>query len=690
MPKYHIGIDIGGTFTDCFVTDGARAWSAKAATTPAALEEGLLESLRLAAEDARLALGDLLGDAAHFALGTTSVTNVLAELRGARTGLVTTRGFADLFTMARGHRLGRDGMSYFLPEIVPRERVAEVPERIDAQGRILAALDRKAARRAIRQLVESERLDALAICLLWSCRNPVHEIEVQRIALDLHPKLFVTRSSEVFPVIREYERMTATVLNAYSGRAFSTFLGAIEHGLRGHGLAVPISIMQSNGGTFSAEEALRLPVHLAQSGPVAGVVGARRLGLAIGRSNLITADLGGTSYDVCLIQDGEPVTKARAEIAGLWTGLVTVDVGSIGAGGGSLAWIDSRGMLQVGPRSAGADPGPVCYRRGGTVPTLTDALVALGYIDPERFLGGRMKLDPAVAIRALGALGRPLGLDALSTAAGVYTIALDNMSLATRALLTEKGYDPRDFSLVSYGGGGSLFTALIARELGAREVVVPRLASVFSAFGAAGADVRRDAARTVLERMPVAATLLERTFAELESVVQSELERQSAGIPVDVEREADLRFVRQNWEVTVSVPAGTIEAAAAGRLESAFLDKYERLYGKGLALREAGIELVTCRAIGRGRIPKPDLPRRPLGPSDASGAARNSREVWIPGADGTLSPGEIEIFDGPRLEPGMRLRGPAVIEHADTTIFVPSGMAGSIDELDNCVIEEAR
>jgi N-methylhydantoinase A len=690
MRRYHIGIDIGGTFTDCFATDGIRAWSAKAPTTPAALEKGLVESLRRAAESAGLGLTALLADTAHFALGTTSVTNVLAEKRGAVTGLVTTRGFADLFTMARGHRLGRDGMSEFLPEIVPRERVAEVPERIDAQGRILTALDRKAAGRILRRLVDGEGIEALAICLLWSCRNPIHEIEVERIASSLYPKLFITRSSEVFPVVREYERMTATVLNAYTGRAFSAFLAAIDRGLRAHGLGVPISIMQSNGGTFSAEEALRLPVHLAQSGPVAGVVGAQRLGRTMGRANLITADLGGTSYDVCLIDDGEPVTKARAEIAGLWTGLVTIDVTSIGAGGGSLAWIDSRGMLQVGPRSAGAVPGPVCYGRGGTIPTLTDALVALGYIDPERFLGGQMKLDAKSATRALATLGEGLGLDASAAAAGIYTIALDNMALATRALLTEKGYDPRDFSLVSYGGGGSLFTALVARELGAREVIAPRLASVFSAFGAAGADVRRDAAKTILERMPVTASVLDAAFVELDGRVRAELERQSGAIGIDIEREADLRFVRQNWEVTVSVPLGTIDEHAIAALESAFVEKYERLYGKGLALREAGIEVVTCRAVGRGRVVKPELPRRPLGPGDATPAARISREVWVPGADGMLSPAEVTIFDGPGLRPGMQLRGPAVIEHPDTTIFVPAGMIASIDELESSVITEER
>jgi N-methylhydantoinase A len=688
MAAHHIGIDIGGTFTDCFVTDGERSWSAKAPTTPAALDQGLLESLRRAADAAGMNLAALLHDTVHFGLGTTSVTNVLAEQRGARTGLLITRGFGDLFTIARGHRLGRDGMSEPLPELVPRERVAEVPERIDASGRILLALDRRAARRAVRRLVEEQDIEALAICLLWSCRNPAHEIELERIVRGAHPRLFVTRSSDVFPVVREYERMTATVLNAYSWRAFSTFLQQIERGLRAGGLTVPIAIMQSSGGTFSAAEALRLPVHLAQSGPVAGVVGAQRIGAAAGRPNLITADLGGTSYDVCLIENGEPATTARAEIAGLWTGLVMVDVTSIGAGGGSLAWIDSRGMLQVGPRSAGADPGPVCYARGGRTPTLTDALLVLGHLDANRFLDGRMKLDEAAARRATRALGATIGLDPMETAGGIYRIALANMTLATRGLLSERGTDPRDFALLSYGGAASLFTAQIARELGVREVVVPRWASVFSAFGAAGADVRRDRAHTLLLRLPVDGATLQRTFDELEAQVRRDIRAQSDA-PIEVTREADLRFVRQNWEVTVTVAPGAIDERAIAGLEQAFLDRYERLYGRGLALRESGIELVTCRAVGFGRVGKPDIPRRALGAGDPAAAARSSREAWVAAtADGALEPREVAVFDGARMRPGMRVEGPALVEHGDTTIFVPPAMVARIDELESCVIAE--
>ncbi|MGH7820914.1 MAG: hydantoinase/oxoprolinase family protein, partial [Candidatus Binatia bacterium] len=406
------------------------------------------------------------------------------------------------------------------------------------------------------------------------------------------------------------------------------------------------------------------------------------------RRNLVTADLGGTSYDVCLVHEGEPVTKVRAELFGLWTGLVMVDIESIGAGGGSIGWIDSRGQLQVGPRSAGADPGPACYRRGGELPTLTDALLVLGFLDPERFLGGRMKLDLEAARGALRPIAETMRVGEEEAAAGIYRMALENMTLTTKALVTEKGYDPRDFSLVSYGGGGSLFTALIARELGVRDVVVPRLASVFSACGAATADTRRDAARTVFAEMPADPQALERVYREVTADVRERIGREAEGtLQVEIVWEADLRFAKQNWEVTVSLPEGPLTSETVAGLERAFLEKYERLYGKGVVLREAGIQLVNCRAVGYGRRRKPDLRRHRLGPPDPSPARTGSRTIRVPaGAAWTLVPRAVAILDAGTLRPGMRVEGPAVLEHPDTTIFVPEGMTAAIDELESCVI----
>src|SRR5438132_1522452 len=451
MPPYAIGVDVGGTFTDCYVSEGARGWRGKAPSTPRALAEGLLAALEAAAADVGRPLGAVLAETTHFAVGTTAVTNCLAELAGAPTGLLATQGFADLWPMARGHRLGIDGMSHPLPTLVPRRRVAEVPERVDRDGRVLVPLDEAAVEAALDRLVAREGIESLAVCFLWSFRNPAHEARVRAIAAARHPGLHVSCSAELLPVIREYDRMTTTVLNAYTWRACADFLDAVEARLRAAGLRAPVAVMQSSGGTCAPAEARAKPILLAQSGPVAGVAAARAVGRRLGLPDAITGDMGGTSFDVAVVEDGAPARRTRSELFGLWTGLSMVAVDSIGAGGGSIAWVDARGVLAVGPRSAGADPGPACYARGGSEPAVTDALVALGLLDPGNFLGGRLVLDGESAVAALGRLGRAVGLDAEGTARGVYRLAHEQMTLAVKGLLVERGLDPRRFTLLCYG-----------------------------------------------------------------------------------------------------------------------------------------------------------------------------------------------------------------------------------------------
>ncbi|HEY3190635.1 MAG TPA: hydantoinase/oxoprolinase family protein, partial [Solirubrobacteraceae bacterium] len=354
MPAWAIGIDVGGTFTDCYLSDGARGWRGKAPTTPRALADGLMAALEAATADAGRPVGEVLASTSHFALGTTAVTNCLAQLAGAPTGLLVTAGFADLWPMARGHRLGIEGMSHPLPTLVPRRRIGEVPERIDREGRVLVPLDDAALAAVLDRLVAREGIESLAVCLLWSFRNPVHEQRVRAIVRARHPTLHVSCSADLFPVIREYERMTTTVLNAYTWRACAEFLDTVEARLRAAGLRAPIAVMQSSGGTIAPGEARAKPVFLAQSGPVAGVAAAEALGRRLGMGDLITGDMGGTSFDVAVIHAGAPERRTRTELFGLWTGMSMVAVDSIGAGGGSVAWCDARGALRVGPRSAGA------------------------------------------------------------------------------------------------------------------------------------------------------------------------------------------------------------------------------------------------------------------------------------------------------------------------------------------------
>jgi N-methylhydantoinase A len=695
---YQIGIDIGGTFTDTFLTDGSGAWRGKAPTTPGSLVDGLVASLEVAAAEAGRPLDDILAGTRRFAVGTTAVTNTLTELSGARTGVLITRGFGDLLRMARGHRLGREGMSVPLPEIVPRTAVAEIAERVDGQGHVLVPLDERDVEAAVRRLVERERIEALAVCFLWSFRNPDHERRAGAAARRACPSLFVTCSADVFPVIREYERLMTTVLNAYTWRSFSRFMDALEGELRHRGLTAPVSVMQSNGGTFSREEARAKPVFLAQSGPVAGVAAARALGRSVGALDVITGDMGGTSFDASVILDGEPLQRVRAELFGFWTGMVMVDVRSIGAGGGSIAWIDERGMLRVGPRSAGADPGPAAYGKGGTDATITDALVVLGLLDPDYFLGGRIALDGERAAAAVGRLAAALGISVPVAAAGVYRMALEGMRGAMKGLLVEKGLDPRRFVFVSYGGCGALFAAAIAAELGIPRVLVPSLASVFSAYGAATADVRRDLSRTCFQAMPVSGPILRQTFEALSRQVRDAVIAEGvAPERIEIRWEADLRFRRQQWEVPVPVAPGPITEEGVARLEADFRRRYEVLYGSGTAALATGIDLVNCRAVGIGRLSDLDL-SSPAGAGGASSpvAPREKRGRRLAasldgasgGAAGVREPGPaVSVWDGESMGAGSAVSGPALIERRDTTIYVPAGMRAVVDAAGSCLVD---
>ena len=681
MPAYAIGIDVGGTFTDCFLTDGTAVWRGKSATTPGSLADGLLAALEAAAVESGRPLAAILAEASHVALGTTAVTNCLAALAGARTGLLVTAGFRDLWAMARGHRLGRDGLSRPLPILVPRRRVAEVDERVDRAGAVVVPLDQVGAARAIDHLVEAERIAALAVCFLWSFRNPVHEQRVAAIARARHPALHVSCSAELFPVIREYERMTSTVLNAYSWWAVAGFLDVVEERLAAAGSRVPVAVMQSNGGTCTPGEARVAPLLLAQSGPVAGVSAARAVAEASGLGgDVITGDMGGTSFDVAVMHDGALEGRTRAPVGGLWTATSTVAIDSIGAGGGSVAWVDARGVLCVGPRSVGADPGPACYGRGGTEPAVTDALVALGLLDPHNFLGGRVPLDGESAVAALGRVGRTLGYDAEQTARGVYRLAGEHMALAIKGLLVERGLDPRRFTFLCYGGCGALFGTAIARVLGIRRVVVPALAAVFSAYGAATADRRHEAVQTVFRSLPADPGELAACFAALEGRVRDAMAL--AGVPpsaVSLAREVDLRFHRQTWEVTVPLPSD-VDA-----LGDAFRARYAALYGSGALALGAPIDLVNCRVIGIGRRERPAVVGAPAAATDAAAARRGTRLAWLPGrADGRTP---TALYDGEVLRPDMTFAGPALVERRDTTILVGADERAAVDAAGSVVIE---
>jgi N-methylhydantoinase A len=675
-----LGIDVGGTFTDCVLTDGSVTWRAKAPTTPGEIGTGVLAAAEIAARRRGISLADLLPSVVRFGLGTTAVTNVLAARTGRSVGLLTTRGFEEMIPGARGARVVDDDGWLSVPAILPRRMIAPIDERVDRTGEVVVPLDLDQLRSRVTRLVQEEGVEALAVSFLWSFTNPAHEEQAVSAIAELYPEMPVVSGAALHPAIREYERTTAAVLNAYVSGAFAG-IEALEDQLRLMGLQVPLLLVHSGGGSVTVGEARRRPLDLAMSGPAAGVAAAAVLSRATGFPDIVTADMGGTSFDVSVISDGDPARRTRGEMMGVWTALSLVDVESIGAGGGSLGWIDARSMLRVGPRSAGAVPGPACYQRGGDQATVTDALVVLGYIDPGRFLGGDFSLDPEAALAACQRLGVRLGLGAVEAAWGVRQLALAGMVKAVRGRMASLGLDPRQYVLLSYGGSGSLFTPEIARATGVPRVLVPELASVLSAFGAATTDIRRERIRSVLATMPVDAVRMQKLIAELDAQVREDLAADGVGEhDRSVVFEADLRFSKQIYELQMPVPDGTFDDEASGRLLETFMDEYAKRYGKGSIVLRTPVELVSIRAIGVGRTVQPSIAvaARPPVASGTPAPPIGIRRVQVGREpDGIV---EVDIYDGGALHPGHQLRGPALIDSSDTTLWIPDGCSAVIDK----------
>jgi N-methylhydantoinase A len=670
-----IGVDVGGTFTDAVVMSGGRTWRAKSPSTYPEVGRGVIAACRLAAERAGLALEDLLPKTARFGLGTTAITNVIATRRGLRVGLLTTQGFEEMLRLARARTVVVDGWQRPVDSLVDPRAVIGIGERVDRHGQVLKAMDPAEVIEGGRKLA-AMGIESIAVSFLWSFVNPVHEDEAVALLRKDLPGITVTGAAGLRPVIREYERTTLAVLNAYSFGAY-TGIEALAEELRQAGLSVPVLLCHSGGGTISIGEAREQPVWLAESGPAAGVTAAALLAKMSGERGVLTCDLGGTSFDVSHIDERGPARVQRGNLMGMWTALPRVDVESVGAGGGSIAWIDEREMLRIGPASAGSSPGPACYRRGGTEPTLTDALLVLGYIDPTRFLGGGMVLDREASVAVCAKVGERLGFDAVEAAWGIREIALAEMVKATRARLALNALAAKDFSLVSYGGCGSLFTVEIAANIGAPRVLVSELASVLSAFGAATSDVRRERMRSLLCPLPLDPALLAAALTGLRNEVWQDLINDH--VPeVDrvVEFEADMRFVGQRWEQTVTLPPEPAHDDGA-ELERIFRREYLRRYGAASKGSEGAVELVALRAIGVGRMHSVELPQG----DQPAGAVRQARAVGQRAlhVDRLSPPMPVDVFDGTDLLPGDRVVGPALIDGADTTIWIPPAATAQVD-----------
>jgi N-methylhydantoinase A/oxoprolinase/acetone carboxylase beta subunit len=690
--RFRLGFDIGGTFTDFVAVDEQTgAVSSHKVLTSAddpsrAVMEGLtdlLASLGAKAQD--------LGLAIH---GTTLITNALIERKGARTALVTTAGFRDVLEMGKEMRYDIYDLRMLKPEpLVPRQLRLEVTERLDKDGNVLTPLDGASVDAAIAALRESG-VETVGVCFLHSFRNSAHEQAVGEAIAAALPGLTVSLSSTVAPEIREYERMNTTVSNAYVQPLFSRYVGQIQRGLAEAGSPGALFLMLSSGGITSVETAVANPIRLVESGPAAGALVSAFYGERMGRRNLISFDMGGTTAKICLIKDGRAAMASTFEIArvhrfkkgsGLPVRVPSIELVEIGAGGGSIARVDDLGLLKVGPESAGSSPGPACYGFGGERPTVTDANLLLGYLNPDFFLGGRMSLDVAAAERAVESVGAKLGLDRTATANGIFQVVNESMISATRVHVAERGEDPRKYMLVAFGGAGPVHAHAIVKALKLPGFICPRSAGVASALGFLTAPIAFDFARsfiTRLDRIDLAA--LDRTYAAMEDEAHAVLD--TAGVPrddVQLVRSADLRHVGQGHEITVELPEGAAAdgEAALDAITKAFYVEYERLFGH--AHPDVAVEILTCRVRASGPVPTVDLETPPADPSSADRARKGSRPVFFTDAGDFVETG---VYDRATLAPGATIDGPAIVEEVDCTVVVPPGMRADVDGDRNLVI----
>jgi len=652
------GIDIGGTFTDVVIYDEATRTLTrrKALSTPNAPEEGCLAAFREA--------GLSPAEVSHLIHGTTIVTNLIIERKGAKVGVISTAGFRDVLEIMRATRERPYDLHWKQPApLVPRHLRVEVTERIDARGNVVVPLDEASVRHAVRSLL-NERVDAIAVSLMHSYVNTAHEDRVAAIIAEMAPDVPVSVSSKVCREIREYERASTTVVNAYAMPRVDAYLAKMDPGLP---IARGIKYRSSEGGIVPSRWARGLPMTLALSGPAGGVLASLFLGDTIGLRDLITIDMGGTSLDIAVIRKGAAqLTNTLYVQWGIPIRTPAIDVKTIGAGGGSIVWIDEGGAIRVGPQSAGAVPGPACYGRGGKECTVTDANMILGILNPKSLLGGKLAVDRARSVEAIAPIAAHVGRDVRETAEGIYRIVNANMAAAIRHVTVEKGIDPRGFALVPFGGAGGQHAVALAQEIGIPEVVIPNLPSVFSAFGMVNANMRHSRSRTLMAELDDATVAaLPALFEELEVDARESLVGESAVTSVVVERTADLRYVKQAHEISVEIKEGDTAADLYARFEA----RHKELYGTALGhpasvvtLRTTVIGVVQPIALAR-HPPEPGQPLRTVRTSDV-----HPHKVPVP------------VIDRSSLRAGAVLPAPCLVEEVDSMHYIPQGCRAQVDE----------
>ena len=679
---WRIGVDSGGTFTDVCLfeetTGEVKIW--KVSSTPDDPSRGITQGV----EEGIREVGTSADDVTFLGHGTTVATNALIQGRGVETGLITTDGFRDLLEIGRQKRPDLYDIQADKPDtLVSRDLRIGVKERVLSNGETEVSLDEDEFRAAVRELKKAG-VKSVAVCFLYSFLNSEHEVIAGRILEEEFPEAFSALSHKIAPEFREFERLSTTVVNAYLGPVMKGYVQALGGKLKNLGIAVSPQLTQSNGGVIGFDAAADLPVRTVLSGPSTGVVAAQAIGRMTGIENLITFDMGGTSSDVALLTGGKCQVVNESVVHGYPIKAPMLDIHTVGAGGGSIAYVDNGGLLKVGPRSAGANPGPSCYGLGNPEPTVTDANVLLQTQNPQYLLNGRMKIDQELSRAAIQTLADKLGMGVMETANGILDIVAANMAKAIRVISVQRGHDPREYTMVAFGGAGPVHAARLAKELGMTRILVPRTPGVLCALGLLMTDLRTDFSSTQLTRLDEAsdegigeiyAALEAKAFAWFDSEGIAPAEQQ-------ISRTVDVRYAGQNYEISVAVPAGPVNAQTFAAIEDAFLNAHRQLYG--FIAEGEPIQMVTFRLAASGLVEKAQFQPADIEGPDSSSAITGSREVWMMEAGGYVT---ATLYDRSKLKAGNVVRGPAIIDQMDTTTVVPMDTTATVDAYLNLMLE---
>jgi N-methylhydantoinase A len=682
MSRYRVAVDTGGTFSD-FVylnEDTGAVTITKVASTPDDPSRAILQGV-----EALIDQGVAPADVTYFCHGTTVGTNALLEGKGVKTGLLVTEGFSGIYEVAeqaRPYGAAIFDVMYDKPApLVPPSRTWEVRERVDFRGNVLVPLDEAALRETLRGL-EAQGVEALAVCLLFSFLHSAHEARAREIAREEMPDCNVSLSSEILPQIREYYRLSATVINAYLQPILARYVANLDRRLAAAGVSTPQKyIMQSNGGMSTFAEAAPTAVTTVLSGPAGGVTAGVATSRQLQGANIITFDMGGTSCDVALIKGGEPIFSNRGKIEGRDLAVPMMDINTVSAGGGTIAKVDRFGVLEVGPQSAGAVPGPACYSRGGEVATITDCNLLLGYLSADNFLGGRMVLDRARAEAAVAPIAKPLSLDTTAAAEGIVRIIDVKMEEAIKAISTMRGHDLRDFYLLAFGGAGPLHAARMARDLGMAGVIVPLYPGVFSAIGLIMSDVKHDYIRSRMTPISeLKSSEVEAVFVQLEARARNDLHRDGfATKDIRIERALDMRYAGQGYEITLACTADDTRVLAGVRKK--FDVEHKSQFGHSAP--DEPVEVVSYRVRGVGLVPPVSMPKFSPQSGKLSDALRETRPVRFDGK--TIS---CLVYQREKLDVGLTLRGPAILDQFDCTTIICAGQSARVDEWKNLIVTE--